>query len=67
MSWFKPVPRPEKVALDAATVELARARQEGKSALQRLMHVLEVPVDDLKEERTMTDPIETEVPAARLA
>jgi hypothetical protein len=66
MSWFKPVPRPEKVALDAATVELAKARQEGKSALRRLLHLLEVPADDLKE-RTMTDPIHTEDPAARLA
>lgn len=46
MSWFKPVARPEKAALDAATVELAKAQQEGKSALKRLLHVLDVPADE---------------------
>ena len=46
MSWFKPVARPDKAALDAATVELAKAQQEGKSALKRLLHVLDVPADE---------------------
>jgi len=49
MSWFKRPfksrPQPEKAALDAATVELAKAQQEGRSALKQLLHVLDVPVE----------------------
>ena len=48
MRWFRPAPDSEKAALDAATVELAKAQQEGRSALLRLLRLLDVPVDEAR-------------------
>ena len=48
MRWFKSAPDSEKAALDDATVELAKAQQEGRSALLRLLRLLDVPVDEAR-------------------
>lgn len=47
MSWFRPQPSPEKVAVDQAVEEACAARDKRRKAMQALMRALdEIPLDD---------------------